>query len=53
VASRIPFVIDSPRCAAAADVAQLARRVISSGGSLKTSQSYFDRFQHGRKSPSA
>jgi len=53
VASRTPFVIDSPRCAAAADVGQLARRVISSGGSLQTFQSYFDRFRHGRTSRSA
>lgn len=49
VANRQPFMIDSPRCPAAADMLQLARRVISSGGSLQTFQSYFDRFRNGRQ----
>ncbi len=53
VASRTPFVIDSPRSAAAADMAQLTRRVISIGSSLQTFQSYFHRFRYGRTSHSA
>lgn len=53
VAARSPFVINSPRCAASADMMNLARRVISSGGSGQTFQSYFDRFQCSRKSRAA
>lgn len=49
VASRQPFVVHSANCPAATDTHQLARRVISSGGSLRTFQSYFDRFRNGQQ----
>ena len=49
VATRSPFLIDSPKCAAAADMMNLARRILSSAGSVQTFQSYFDRFQSSRK----
>jgi len=45
ISQRKPFVVESPNCPAATDMHQLARRVISSGGSLKTFQSYFERFR--------
>lgn len=53
VAAQSPFLVESPRCPAAADMMNLTRRVISSGGSLQTFQSYFDRFRSGRKARSA
>lgn len=49
VAERKPFVVESPTCPAATDIHQLARRVISNGGSLRTFQSYFDRFNQGKQ----
>lgn len=50
VTVRQPFVVASPNCPAATDIHQLARRVISNGGSLKTFQSYFDRFRSRQRS---
>ncbi|MDA1162642.1 MAG: MinD/ParA family protein [Planctomycetota bacterium] len=44
VSQRKPFVVESANCPAATDIHQLARRVISTGGSLRTFRSYFDRF---------
>jgi flagellar biosynthesis protein FlhG len=49
VAQRKPFVVGATNCPAATDIHQLARRVISNGGSQRTFQSYFDRFRNGRK----
>lgn len=49
VARRNPFVVQSTNCPAASDIHQLARRVISNGGSLRTFQSYFDRFRNGKQ----
>ena len=49
VAKRSPFVVESTTCPASTDIHQLARRVISNGGSLKTFQSYFDRFRNGKQ----
>ena len=49
VANRKPFVVDSTTCPAATDIHQLARRVISNGGSLRTFQSYFDRFLNDKQ----
>lgn len=49
VASRKPFVVQSTNCLAASDIHQLARRVISNGGSLRTFQSYFDRFRNDKQ----
>ena len=49
VAKRSPFVVESTTCPASTDVHQLARRVLSNGGSLRTFQSYFDRFRNGKQ----
>lgn len=49
VAQRKPFVVESTTCPAATDTHQLARRVISNGGSLRTFQSYFDRFSNSNR----
>jgi flagellar biosynthesis protein FlhG len=49
VAQRKPFVVESANCPAATDIHQLARRVISNGGSQRTFQSYFDRFRNDRQ----
>ncbi|MGZ0168267.1 MAG: MinD/ParA family protein [Planctomycetales bacterium] len=49
VAKRSPFVVEATTCPAATDIHQLARRVISNGGSLQTFQSYFDRFRNGKQ----
>lgn len=49
VSQRKPFVVESTNCPAATDIHQLARRVISNGGSQRTFQSYFDRFSNGRQ----
>lgn len=53
VASRTPFVIESPNCVAANDVQQLARRLLSTAGSVSTFQSYFDRFWNAQRSAKA
>jgi len=49
VAKRSPFVIESPTSAAAVDVVQLARRVVSRAGSPASFQSYFSRFHAGQR----
>ncbi|NQV29034.1 MAG: MinD/ParA family protein [Rhodopirellula sp.] len=49
VARRKPFVVEAANCPASTDIHQLARRVISNGGSLRTFQSYFDRFRNGKR----
>lgn len=52
VGAREPFIVGSPNSPASADIYQLAKRVVSSAGSQKTFQSYFDRFRSsaGQKS---
>ncbi len=49
VASRKPFLVESPNCTAAADIQQMAKRLLSTAGSLSTFQSYFDRFWHNQR----
>ena len=44
IATREPFVLQSPNCPAATDIHQLARRVTSSFGSQLSFESYFSRF---------
>jgi len=49
VASRKPFVLESPGCAASGDMQQFARRVVSTGGATQSFETYFDRFLHRQK----
>ena len=44
VASREPYLISAPTSVAANDTQQLARRLVSTAGSVSSEQSYFDRF---------
>ena len=53
VASRQPFLLESPNCPAAIDIQQMAKRLLSTAGSLSTFQSYFDRFWHNQRDKAA
>ena len=44
VASREPYLISAPTSVASNDTQQLARRLLSTAGSVSSEQSYFDRF---------